>query len=137
MTTNIIQHHEPFDFETFYQTIKAGYINIDYRDFTTFMNHEGEKHSFMGRGAWKDRIEIALGSAIASDEAVEIINRATLVMITIVRSPEADRPLLMEEMQFVQDFISGLPPECDVVWGITDDSALGNEVKAIILVNAK
>lgn len=137
MITNIIQHHELFDFESFYQTVKAVYINIDYQDFATFMIQDGEKHSFMGRGEWKDRIETALGSAIASDEAVEIINRASSVMITIVRSPEAERPLLMEEMQFLQDFISGLPSECDIVWGIADDPSLGNEVKAIILVNAK
>lgn len=67
MNENIIQHHEPFDIEKFYETIKAGYISIDYWDFAMFMCHEGEKHSFVGRGEWKDRIKNALESAIASD----------------------------------------------------------------------
>lgn len=137
MTTEIIQHHDPVDFEKFYETIKVGYIGIDYQDFTTFMSQPGEKHSFIGRAEWKERVKSAMEGAIASDEAVEIINRASSAMITIARSPEAERPLLMDEIQYVNDFVSGLPSDCDVIWGLTDDTALGNEVKIIILINAK
>lgn len=135
MATKIIQHHEPFDFESFFENIKSQYIGLDYHDYLTFMYKEGEKHSFMGRAEWKDRVENALGNAIDSDEVVEIITRASNVMIIIIRSSEAERPLTKEEVQFINEFITGLPKNCDVIWGLAEDSTLGNSVKAVILAN--
>ncbi len=137
MTTKIIQHHDSFDFEMFYGTIKAGYIGIDYEDFAYFMNHDGEKHSFIGRAEGKDRLKNAIERAIACDEAVKNLNRASLIMITVVRSPEAELPLLMDEMQYVNEFADGLPSDCDVIWGFADDNSLGNEVKVILLAAVK
>lgn len=91
----------------------------------------------MGHAEWKGRVENALGNAMASDEAVEIINRASSVMITIIRSSEAERPLTVEEVQYLNEYFTGFPENCDVVWGLADDSSLGNAVKVIILVNIK
>ena len=137
MATNIIQHHQPFDFEIFFENIKSQYIGIDYHDYLTFLHTDGEKHSFMGRAEWKSRVENALGNAMASDEAVEIINLASSVIITIIRSSEAERPLTVEEVQYLNEYFTEFPENCDVVWGLADDSTLGNAVKVIILVNIK
>lgn len=135
MVTNIIQHHEPFDFGSFFDNIKSQYIGIDYHDYLNFLHTNGEKHSFIGQAEWKGRVENALGNAIASDDAVEIINRASTVMITIIRSSEVECPLAMEEMQYLNEFIPGFSENCDVVWGLAEDSTLGNVVKVIILAN--
>lgn len=135
MATNIIQHHELFDFESFFENIKSQYIGLDYHDYLKFMHTEGEKHSFIGRAERKDRVKNALENAIASDEAVEIINRASSVMINIISSSEARRPLTMEEMQHLNEFITGISENCDVVWGLTEDDSLGDAVKVIILVD--
>lgn len=137
MTTDIIQHHELFDFESFFENIKSQYIGLDYHDFSNFLHTAGEKHSFMGSAGWKDRVKIALENSIASDEAVEIINRASFVMITIIRSSEAKRPVTMEDMGCLSKFITGFPESCDVVWGLAEDSSLGDTIKVIILVNIK
>ncbi len=137
MATNIIQHHQQFDFEVFFENIKSQYIGLDYNDYLNFLHTDGEKHSFIGRAEWKDRVKNALENAIASDEAVEIINRATSVMINVMRSSEAERPLMMEEMQYLNELITAISENCDVTWGLYEDSTLGNAVKAIILVNVK
>lgn len=137
MATNIIQHHQQFDFEAFFENIKSQYIGLDYQDYLNFMRTDGEKHSFMGRAEWEGRLKNAIENAIASDEAVEIINRATSVMINVIRSSEAERPMTVYEVQYLNEFISGFPENCDVTWGLSEDSTLGNAVKAIILVNVK
>jgi len=137
MATNIIQHHQQFDFAAFFENIKSQYIGLDYNDYLNFLHTDGEKHSFIGRAEWKDRVKNALENAIASDEAVEIINRATSVMINVIRSSEAERPMTVYEVQYLNEFISGFPENCDVTWGLSEDSTLGNAVKAIILVNVK
>lgn len=137
MATNIIQHHELFDFESFFENIKSQYIGLDYHDYLNFMYTDGEKHSFIGRAEWKDRVKNALENAIASDEAVEIINRASSVIINIIRSSEALRPLTMEEIQYLNEYLTGFSENCDVTWGLSEDSSLGNAVKVIILANVK
>lgn len=135
METDIIQHHVPFDFKAFYEKVNSKYIGIDYHDYLSFLHTEGEKHSFMGYAEWEDRVKNALGNAIASDGAMEIINSASSVMITIIRSSEAERPLTMEEMQYLNEFITRFSENSDVVWGLTEDATLGNTVKVIILAN--
>lgn len=135
MVIKIIQHHELFDFESFFENTKSQYIGLDYHDYLNFMRTDGEKHSFKGRAEWKDRVKNALENAIASDEAVEIINRASSIMINIIRSSEALRPLTMEEMRYLNEFIMGFSDDCNVTWGLSEDSALGNAVKVIILTN--
>ena len=54
-----------------------------------------------------------------------------------MRSSGAERPLTVYEVQYLNEFISGFPENCDVTWGLSEDSTLGNAVKAIILVNVK
>lgn len=137
MALTIIQHHKPFDFESFFEDIRSQYIGIDYHDYLTFLYTDGEKHSFMGQAEWKGRVESALGNAMASDKAVEIINRASSVMITIIRSSAAERPLTVDEVQYFNEYIAGLPEDCDVVWGLAEDSTLGNAVKVILLANVR
>ncbi|MDE5689806.1 MAG: hypothetical protein K2I38_03820 [Duncaniella sp.] len=137
MATNIIQHHPRFDFEPFFENIKSQYIGLDYHDYLNFLHTDGEKHSFFGTAECEDRVKNALGNAIASDEADGIINRATSVMINVMRSSKADRLLSMEEMQYLSEFITGISENCDVTWGLSEDSTLGNIVKVIILANVK
>ena len=137
METNIIQHHQPFDFETFFENIKSQYIGLDYHDYLNFLHADGEKHSFIGQAECEERVKNALGNAIVSDEAEEIINRATALMINVIRSSEAEHPLMMEEMQYLNEFIAGVSENCDVTWGLSEDSTIGDAVRVILLANVK
>lgn len=135
MAQDIIQHHEPFDFESFFEGIKSQYIGLDYNDFSNFLHTVGGKHSFMGSAEGKDRVKVALENIMASDEAAEIINHASSVMLTLIRSSETSDQVTMDEIGYLSEFISGLPNNCDVVWGIAEDDSLGNTIKTIIIVN--
>lgn len=137
MATNFIQHHQPFDFETFFENIKSQYIGLDYHDYLNFLHTDGVIHSFIGQAEGDDRVKNALRNAVASEEAEEIINRATSIMINVIRSSEAERPLMMEEMQYLNEFIAGASDKCDVTWGLSEDSIIGNTVKVIVLANVK
>lgn len=135
MATKIIQHHEQFDFELFFQNISLQYIGLDYRDYLAFLHADGEKHSFIGHAECDKRVENAIGNAIASGHGADIINRASTVMIMIIHSSKAVRPLTMNEMQYLNEFTSGFSKECELIWGVADDSSLENSVKAIVFAN--
>ena len=135
METTIIQHHKSVDFESLFETIRSQCIGLDYQDCLTFLHADDEKHSFIGEAECKGRVENALRNAIASDESVEIINRASNVMVTVIRSCDADCPLTMEEMQCINEFNTGFSDNCDVVLRLAEDSTLGNAVKVVVLAN--
>lgn len=137
MTTDLIQHHEPFDIMQFYETVRTGYIGIDYRDFETFMSNDGEKHSFIGEADGAERIRQALANAMKTREADDIIRRASAIAVTVVLQPEAVRPVKMNEMRALTEFIAGLDDNCEVSLGITEARLPGNMVRIILLVNIK
>lgn len=137
MAQDIIHHHEPFDFESFFEGIKSQYIGLDYHDYSNFLHTTGEKHSFMGSADGKDRVKAALEYAIDSDQAVDIVSHASSVMIVLIRSSKAKQPVTMEEVGYLNKVISDFPKNCDVVWGLAEDASLGNMIKVIILVNTK
>lgn len=133
--TNLIEHHETFDITGFYENIKSGYVGIDYHDFDRFMRNDGEKHSFIGASNGFERVKNAIENIMSSNEALSVINRASAIMITIVHSPESKSPLRVDEISYVNSFIENLPERCDIVWGITEDRAIGEGVKVILLAN--
>lgn len=135
MAQDIMQHHESFDFESFFEGIKSQHVGLDYHDFDNFLQTAGEKHSFIGSAGGADRVKVALENAIASDEAAEIINHASAVMIIIIRSSEAERTVTMEEIGYLNKFANGIPENCDMVWGLAEDISLSDTIKTIILVN--
>lgn len=135
MTKSIIQHHKTIDFGVYFENIRAGYIGIDYMDFEIFMQNEGEKHSFVTMSDGSDRIRDSLTDTILS--AGDLVDKVTSMMIIIVRSTESNRPITMAELQFLNDFLSQLPDNIDVTWGMADDGSLGNGVRIILFINTK
>lgn len=135
MTMNIEQHHPAVDFEAFFREVKSNYIGVDYVDYSKFLQTTGEKHSFIGYAQGVDRIKKALAQAISVAGAREILSRASALLIVIVRSPDAERPLKVEELKGLQNFAADMPANCDVVWGFAEDDFIGDACKVIILVN--
>lgn len=50
---------------------------------------------------------------------------------------EPERPMTVDEVQYLNEFMTVFPENCDVTWGLSEDSTLENAIKAIILVNVK
>ena len=123
---NINQHHAHIDFEAFFQSQKDKYVGLDMNDFNIFRNANGEKHSFLGISDGENRVAEAISQAFSGKDML------ALVFI----SPLAEKPLMMEEMSAINDFIEKLPSDVNVMWGLENDDTLGDSVKVILLVNA-
>lgn len=134
---NIIQHHEPIDFEALFKQAENATVGIDGRDLETFSADANEIHSFYGSAEWKDRIVNALGKAIDSDEAVEIINKCNTLMLFIKYNPNSERPVTMDEMSAINEFVTGLPEDSNIVWSLMQDSSIGDRIEIILLCTNK
>ena len=135
MTTDIIQHHTHVDFESIFEEYRPHNVNIDLDDFSNFLRIPGVKHSFMGCAESKNRVRDAIKNAIGSDEAAEIVSRASSVMVVIIRSSEANCPLTIREMQYLNEFVEGLPKNSEVECSLAEDVTLGNAIKVVVLAN--
>lgn len=134
---NIIQHHEPIDFEALFNQLKDAYIGIDKSDWEVFSADADEIHSFYGSAESKNRVSVALTEAIGSDEAVEIVNKCKSFMLIIKYNPECESPIMMDEMSAINEFVSGLPDDTNIQWSMTQDPTLGNKVEVVLFCNIK
>jgi hypothetical protein len=134
---NIIQHHKPIDFEALFKQMQSAVVGLDGNDIELFAIGADEIHSFFGSAKWKDRVKNALGTAIASDEAVTIISRSNAFMLIIKHNPESKCPATMNEMSAINDFISELPEKSDIQWSLIQDASLGERIEFILLCNIR
>jgi len=132
---NIIQHHEPIDLEALFKQAENATIGIDSRDWEVFVADADEIHSFLGSSDSENRVQAALASVVASDEDADIIGMSKRFLLIIKHNPDCERPLMMDEMSAVNGFVSGLPERSDILWGVVQDSTLGNSVEIILLCN--
>ncbi len=58
-------------------------------------------------------------------------------MLIIRYNPEGERPVMMDEISAINEFVSGLPEESDIQWSLMQDSTLGNKVEVILFCNIK
>lgn len=133
---DIIQHHEPFDFSAFFEKHESKYINLDLRDFETFMGTTGEKHSFIGvsDADADNRIQNALDK-IMTQLPENAVGSTSDMMIMFIHSPNGPRPLRVDEAQCLNEYISSFPSETNVIWGMDNDDTLGESVKVYLLIN--
>jgi len=132
---NIIQHHGPIDFEALFNQLKDAYIGIDKRDWEVFSAYADEIHSFFGSAESKNRASDALANAIGSDEAEEIVNKCKTFMLIIRYNPEGERPVMMDELSAINEFVSRLPENSDIQWSLMQDPTLGNKVEVVLFCN--
>lgn len=134
---NIIQHHEPIDLPALFQQAENEILSIDQNDLDNFADGYDNIHSFHGISEGKERTKNALLSAIASEDAAEIISKGKAFMLFVKYSPDCEYPFTMGEMSAIQDFVAGLPEGVDIQWCTVRDSALGDKVEVLLLCNTK
>ena len=117
--------------------MQSAVVGLDGNDIELFAIGADEIHSFFGSAKWKDRVKNALGTAIASDEAVTIISRSNAFMLIIKHNPESKCPATMNEMSAINDFISELPEKSDIQWSLIQDASLGERIEFILLCNIR
>lgn len=129
---NIIQHHEPIDIEALFKQLEDAYLGIDKRDWETFAADADEIHSFLGSAESHNRVSDALANAVSSDESMEVVNKCKSLILILRYNQEGERPMVMNELSAINEFVSGLHDESDIQWSVMQDATLGNKVEVIL-----
>ena len=109
-----------------------GGIDLDFRDVETTTRNGGGAIMATGRACGEHRVEHAIIDALDSPLLYgSDIGKAKRILFNIYSSDDA--PVIVREMQEIDEFFSQLDPNIDVIWGISTDNTLGEDVKVTIL----
>ncbi|OAV65880.1 Cell division protein FtsZ [Bacteroidales bacterium Barb6XT] len=109
-----------------------GIINLDFADVETTMKNGGVALMSNGYGEGDERVRIALDDALNSPLlGHKSVKYARRLLLNVYFSEEAE--LLMEEMNYIDKFMTGFNKDVEVIWGMAIDNALGRKTKVTIL----
>lgn len=111
-----------------------GYLNLDFNDVDTTLRAGGAAIISSGYGDGEHRVTKAIQDALNSPllKNRDILGSKRL-LFNLYFSREAEDKFLISETNEITDFISTLNPEVDVIWGVSFDDTLGDQVKMTIL----
>lgn len=109
-----------------------GGIDLDFRDVEATTRNGGGAIMAMGRASGEKRVERAIKNALDSPLLYgNDITKAQRILFNIYSSEET--PIMVPEMQEIDDFFDLLDPNIEVIWGISTDNSLGEDAKVTIL----
>lgn len=109
-----------------------GDINLDFCDVESTLRGGGGAIMAMGRGEGEHRVEKSVVDALDSPLIYgNDIDKAKRILLNIYTSKE--HPLLVSEMNEIDQFMDALDPNIDVIWGVSNDNSLGENAKVTIL----
>lgn len=109
-----------------------GKIATDFRDVETTMKGGGGAIMAMGRASGDYRVQNAILDALQSPLLHgSDISKASRILFNIYSSPE--HPIFVDEMEQIDAFFDELDNNIDVIWGISDDESLDEDVKVTII----
>jgi cell division protein FtsZ len=109
-----------------------GGIDLDFRDVETTMRDGGGAIMAMGRANGEKRVEHAIQNALNSPLLYgSDISHAKRILFNIYSSD--DTPIMVPEVQEIDEFFDSLDPNIEVIWGISTDNSLGEDAKVTIL----
>ena len=116
-------------------TVK-GKINLDFNDVNTTLRTGGPAIISSGFGTGERRVTKAIGNAL---ESPLLKNRdvygSRKILMNFYYNPESESPLLMEEMNEIQEFMANFDQEVDVIWGMAFDNTLADQIKVTVLAS--
>lgn len=114
-------------------TVK-GVINLDFNDVDTTLRNGGAAIISSGYGTGERRVTKAIESAL---ESPLLKNRdvygSKRILMNFYFNPNSDSPLIMEEMNEIQEFMANFDPDLDVIWGTAFDETLNDQIKVTML----
>ena len=106
-------------------------ICIDFNDLNYTLHKGGNSIFFSGYAVGERRVTKALEDAFASPLLKDCdIYSSRKMMMNFYYNPDSESPLLMEEMNEVQAFMSNFDQDTDIIWGIAYDNTLEDTVLA-------
>jgi len=111
---------------------QPGIINLDFADVKTTMKDGGVALMSNGYGEGEDRVRLALEDALNSPLlGNKNVKNAKRVLLNVCFSEDTE--LLMEEMNYIHEFMAESNRYVEVIWGTAIDNTLGKKVKITIL----
>ncbi len=109
-----------------------GYVNLDFADVNTILKDGGVAIMSSGMASGVGRVSKAIEDALHSP----LLNNndvfsAKKILLNVVASEES--PLMMEEMDYIHDFMAKFNRNIQVIWGAATDNELEDRVKVTIL----
>ena len=109
-----------------------GGIDLDFRDVEATTRNGGGAIMAMGRANGERRVENAIRNALDSPLLYgNDVEKAKRILFNIYASNEA--PIMVPEMQEIDEFFDRLDPNIEVIWGTSTDNSLGADAKVTIL----
>ena len=116
-------------------TVK-GKINLDFNDVKTTLRNGGPAIISSGYGTGEHRVTKAIEDAL---ESPLLKNRdvygSRKILMNFYYNPNSDCPLLMEEMNEIQEFMANFDQDVDVIWGMAFDNKLEDKIKVTVLAS--
>ena len=114
-------------------TVK-GVVNLDFNDVNTTLRNGGAAIISSGYGQGERRVSKAIADAL---ESPLLKNRDVYgshkILMNFYFNPESESPLIMEEMNEIQEFMANFDQEVDVIWGMAHDRSLEDQIKVTVL----
>jgi cell division protein FtsZ len=107
-----------------------GIINLDFADVKTIMKDAGPAWMSIGMGSGKDRAITAAKEAVSSPLLEASIEGATGVMFNVAGSSNLTLQEVSQAAQVVREVVA---PDANIIFGVTHDASLENDVKIILI----
>ena len=113
---------------------KEGKINLDFNDVSTTLRNGGTAIISVGYGEGEGRVTKAINDALESPllKNTDVYSSKRL-LFNLYYSREASQKFVTSEMTELNDFVTRVQQDVDVIWGVTYDESLGDKVKFTIL----
>ena len=109
---------------------------IDFNDLRYTLHKGGQAMVFSGYAVGECRVTKALEDAFESPLLNDCdIYSSRKMMMNFYYNPDSESPLLMEEMNEVQAFMSNFNQDTDVIWGMAYDNTLEDQLKVTVLAS--
>ena len=112
----------------------TGVINLDFNDVDTTLRNGGAAIISSGYGTGERRVTKAIENAL---ESPLLKNRdvygSKKILMNFYFNPNSEAPLVMEEMNEIQEFMANFDPDLDVIWGTAFDETLTDQIKVTVL----
>jgi len=111
-----------------------GVINLDFNDVNTTLRNGGAAIISSGYGTGERRVTKAIEDAL---ESPLLKNRdvygSRKILMNVYFNPNSGSPLLMKELNEIQEFMANFDQEVDVIWGTAHDLSLEEQIKVTVL----
>ena len=111
-----------------------GVINLDFNDVNTTLRNGGAAIISSGYGTGERRVTKAIEDAL---ESPLLKNRdvygSRKILMNVYFNPNSGSPLLMKELNEIQEFMANFDKEVDVIWGTAHDLSLEEQIKVTVL----